>query len=114
MARMEWTIHYYSENLQQAILEFPPGIQARYVHLTERMVIFGPNLGMPHTRGFGEGLFEMRMKAKEGIGRVFFCTLSNQRIMMLHSFIKKSAKTPVKELKVARARLKEVKKDANS
>ena len=111
---MEWQIIYHSEDLQQVILDFPAGIQARYIHLTERMETFGPNLGMPHTRALGEGLFEMRMKSKEGIGRVLFCTLANQRIMMLHAFLKKCARTPARELKVARARLKEVKANADA
>ncbi len=105
---MDWEIHYFSDDVQDAILEFPAGIQARYIHLTERMVHFGPDLGMPHTRAMGKGLFELRMKAKEGIGRVSFCTLSRRRIVMLHAFIKKSTKTPTHELKTARSRLKEV------
>jgi phage-related protein len=105
---MEWHIVYYDEDLQRAIMGFPPGIQARYVPLSERMVVFGPDLGMPHTRPMGKGLFEMRMKAKEGIGRVFFGALPGRRIVMLHAFVKKSAKAPAKELKVARRRLKEV------
>ena len=72
------------------------------------MIVYGPDLGMPHTRAMGKGLFELRMKAKEGIGRVFFCTQPGRRIMMLHAFIKKSAKTPANELRIARARLKEL------
>ena len=114
MPLMEWEIVYYSTDLQQSLLEFPDGLQARFVHLTERMQRFGPNLGMPHTRPMGKGLFELRMKSKEGIGRVFFCILSDQRIMMLHALVKKSAKTPAKELKIARARMKEVNKDADA
>jgi phage-related protein len=106
---MEWQIAYFREDVQDAIMAFPPGIQARYIHLTERMIVFGPDLGMPHTRAMGKGLFELRMKSSEGIGRAFFCTLSRRRIMMLHAFIKKSAKTPPKELKIARTRLNEAK-----
>ena len=106
---MDWEILYYSDGVQEAILAFPPGLQARYVHLTERMLIFGPDLGMPYTRAMGKGLFELRMKSKEGIGRVFFCIRPNQQIMMLHAFLKKSAKTPAKEMKVARERMREVK-----
>jgi phage-related protein len=108
MTYVEWEIDYYSDDLQQAILALPAGLQARYVHLTQRMLIFGPDLGMPHTRAMGKGLFELRMKSKEGIGRVFFCTRPGRRIMMLHAFVKQSAKTPSKELKVARDRMKEV------
>lgn len=111
---MEWDIDYYNEDLQRQILELPAGIQARYLHLTERMLTFGPDLGMPHTRSMGKGLFEMRMKSKEGIGRVLFCTLPGRRIFMLHAFIKKSSKTPARDLKIARARLKEVKGNAET
>ena len=50
----------------------PAGILARYLHLTDLMLEFGPNLGIPHTRTLKDKLFELRMKGKEGIGRVFF------------------------------------------
>jgi len=66
---------------------------------------------MPHTQAMGQGLFELRLKSKEGIGRVFFCLLSAQRIMMLHAFVKKSGKTPARELKIAYARMREVPTD---
>jgi phage-related protein len=114
MPKMEWEIAYYDENLQDTVLAFPAGIQARYIHLTERMLAFGPDLGMPHTRAMGKGLFELRMKSKEGIGRVLFCTLPGRRIVMLHAFVKKSQKTPARELTVARARLKETQADADA
>lgn len=58
------------------------------------MTAVGPNLGPPHTDSFGEGLFELRLKGAEGIARVFFCALIGRRIMMLHSFVKKTRKTP--------------------
>ena len=88
-------------------MALPAGIQARYIHLTERMHIHGANLGMPHTKAMKDGLFELRMKSKEGIGRVFYCTLVNKRIVMLHSFIKKTQKTPSKEIKLAEKLKKE-------
>jgi len=56
--------------------------------------------------------FELRLKGAEGIARVFFCTLVGQRIVMLHSFIKKSDKTPPRERRMAESRMKEV-RDAN-
>jgi hypothetical protein len=56
---MDWEIVYYDDGVQEALLAFPPGLQARYVHLTERMLTFGPDLGMPHTRAMGQSLFEL-------------------------------------------------------
>jgi phage-related protein len=38
-----------------------------------------------------------------------YCTLVGRRIVMLHSFIKKTQKTPLGDLDIARSRLKEVK-----
>jgi phage-related protein len=73
------------------------------------MEVYGPDLGMPHTRAMGEGLFELRLKAAEGIARVFYCTMVGKKIVILHQFIKKTDKTPSKELEIARRRLKEVK-----
>ena len=106
---MKWEIIYYSAGFQEEILGLPEGILARYIALSDRMETYGPNLGMPHTRAMGGGLFEIRAKGKEGIGRVFYCTIVGNRIMMLHCFVKKTEKTPSRELEIARKRLKEVK-----
>ena len=75
------------------------------------MLAIGPNLGEPHTKAMGGGLFELRLKGAEGIVRVFYCTLIGKRIVMLHSFVKKSQRTPKQELEVARSRLKEIKNE---
>jgi len=83
---------------------------ARYVVLTRRMVAIGPNLGAPHTKAFGEGLFELRLKAADGIARVFFCTLVGKRIVMLHSFVKKTERTPPHDRELAETRMKEIKR----
>jgi len=106
---MSYTIVYYSEALQAEIMTLPATLQARYIGLTERMMEYGANLGQPHTEAFGNGLFELRLKGSEGIARVFYCTLVGRQIVMLHCFVKKSQKTPVKERKIAEKRMKEVK-----
>jgi phage-related protein len=106
---VSYAIEYYSEVVQNEILGLPDSLAARYVVLSRRIAAVGPNLGAPHTEAFGDGLFELRLKGKEGIARVFFCALIGRRVMMLHSFIKKSQKTPTKEIDLARKRMKEVK-----
>ena len=110
---MDYRIEYYSEGVEEAILGLPDTLAARYIVLTRRLTAVGANLGPPHTESFGDGLFGLRLKGTDGIARVFFCTLIGRRIMMLHSFVKKSQKTPLRELDVARRRMKEV-KDANA
>ena len=110
---MNWTITYYSEAVQNEILAMPAGFLARFLKYTDRMALYGPDLGMPHTRAMGEGLFELRLKSAEGIARVFCCTMIGNRVVMLHQFTKKTDKTPSRELAIAKRRLKEV-KDAHS
>ncbi|HNA20066.1 MAG TPA: type II toxin-antitoxin system RelE/ParE family toxin [Agitococcus sp.] len=46
-------------------------------------------------------MFELRLKSKEGIARVFYCILIGKRIVILHSFVKKSLKTPPNERRIA-------------
>jgi len=105
---MSWRVTFYSERVEKEILEFPTGILADLLHILEMIEDLGPNLGKPHTAPMGGGLFEIRAKGKEGIGRSFFAIAVNDEIVILHSFIKKSQKTPKKELDKARKRLKEL------
>jgi len=105
---MNWRIEYYSPKLEEDVLNLPTGLLARYLHLIDLMLEFGSNLGMPHTKAIEGGLFELRVKGKEGIARVFYCTKIGKRIVMLHVFVKKTQKTPKKEMKLAMQRMKEV------
>ncbi len=59
-------------------MALPVGIQARYIHLTKRMLIHGANFEMPHTKPMKDGLFELRMKSKKGIERAFYYIFSEQ------------------------------------
>lgn len=106
---VNYTIEYYSEDVKNEIDQLPLTMRARYKHLTERMKVYGGDLGEPHTSAFGGGLFELRIKSSNGIARVFYCTLIGKRIVMLHSFLKKTQKTPLPERRKAEARLQEVK-----
>ena len=105
----DWKIVYHCESVMQFVNGLPVGIRACYARVTERMIVYGPNLGMPYTRAMGEGLFEIRAHGREGIARVFYCTAVGHKIVMLHGFVKKTDQTPKKELKIATRRLHEVK-----
>ena len=108
---MTWKVRFFSQRLETEILALPAGFVARFLRYAERMELYGPDLGMPHTRAMGHGLFELRLKAANGVARVFYCTIVNRQIVMLHQFAKKTGKTPAKELGIARRRMKEVKND---
>jgi phage-related protein len=106
---MKWKVSYYDDSVMHQILKLPKTLLARYLRTVNLIEVFGANLGEPHSKAFGNGLFELRLKGKEGIARVFYCTVIGKEVIMLHSFIKKTQKTPARELEIARLRLKEIK-----
>ena len=98
---MTSTVTFHSSTVEAEILALPAGFVARFVRYAERLEMYGLDLGMPHTRAMGDGLFELRLKAAEGIARIFYCTVVGRRIVVLHHFVKKTEKTPRKELEIA-------------
>ncbi len=105
---MTWEVTFYGD-VQTDILALPPKLQARMIRLLEMIEKHGANLGDPHTKPMGDGLFEIRAKAKEGIARGLFCYMDGQKIKVLHAFVKKTEKTPKKDLDLAKDRLREIK-----
>jgi phage-related protein len=106
---MKWEFIYYNNRVKREILFLPKELLAEFYAMQQIMQEKGPSLGMPYTRAMGDGLFEMRLSDKDGIARVFYCTIEKYEIFVLHSFIKKTRTTPDRELQLARKRLKEVK-----
>lgn len=90
---MKWKITYYNGRVKEALEAWPDKLLAHYLRIIDMIETYGPNLGLPFTRAMGDGLFEIRTKIHQGIGRVFF---------------KKTNETPQKELAIARRRMKEV------
>ena len=105
---MPYAIEYFNEGILSEIEAWPVGILADYAHLVELLTEFGPRLRMPHSRSLGGGLFELRPRGREGIGRVLYCFLLGERVVVLHAFLKKTQSTAPREQRIARRRMKEV------
>src|SRR5690554_7325701 len=78
---MDWEIEFY-DTVGEELAKMPPKIQARMIRLMELMEKHEANLGEPHTKSLGGELFEIRAKAKEGIGRGIFCYMQGKRIII--------------------------------
>jgi phage-related protein len=104
----KWSLEYFDSTVEAALLNLPDGLLSRYFRLAELMMEFGSNLGMPHTRPIGNGVFELRIKGNEGIARALFCTKMGKRIIVLYVFVKKTQKTPKKIIELANKRMSEV------
>ena len=105
---MLYSIEYFHSKVLAEIESWPADTLADYARIAELLMEHGPNLRLPHSRAFGEGLFELRPRGRSGIGRAFYCFLTGRRAVVLHAFVKKSQQTPDRELKLARKRMKEV------
>ena len=72
---------------------------------------FGEPLRLPLVNGFGDGLWEVRVRlTSRRIARVFF-TVQGPEMVLLHGFLEKSQKTPDKEVKLARQRKRDWEKE---
>ena len=73
-----------------------------------KTVQFGWPLGMPLVEKLESGLWEVRTKLENKILGVIF-TMTDDHIVLLHGFIKKTQKIVKQDLDTARCRMKEVK-----
>lgn len=78
--------------------------KARVVRTLELLKEFGNNLRLPYSKALGKNLFELRIKGKQEI-RLFY-TYYNSNAVILHGFVKKTQKTPQKEITIALKKLK--------
>ena len=106
---MAFEIEYFNPRILAAIESWPVEILADYAKLVELLPEYGPSLRMPHSRSLGEGLFELRARGREGIGRAFYGFLVGKRVSIVHAFIKRTEETPERDSKIAHKRVKELK-----
>ena len=107
---MRWTVEILNAAVAAEIAALPKNMGARLARL----------IGVIQEAGFGalpresakhlEGkLWELRVTGRDGISRAIYITATGQRVVILRVFVKKSQKTPQRELDIARQRAKEVK-----
>lgn len=83
-------------------LERPTGTKVgRMIDLLEQS---GSLLGMPYSKSLGNNLFELRARGQQEV-RIFYIFYDNKAIL-LHGFVKKTQKTPLREIETAQAKLK--------
>jgi len=105
---MPWSITFYNDKVEAETQALPPGMLASFLRITELIEEFGPNLGRPHTAPLSQGLFEIRSKGREGVGRSVFCTVRDQEIVVPITVVKKASRISKRHMDMARKRMKEV------
>ena len=104
-----WTVTTLNEIVDAEIEALPADMRARLVRLSEMITTHGihslPRDAVDHLE---DRLWELRIRGKAGISRAVYVTASGQRVVIVRAFIKKTQKTPERELRLARERAKRV------
>ena len=84
-------------------------MQARYLRLADLIEAHGlDRVGAPHVKHLEGKLWELRITGRDGLARAIYVTATGRRVVVLHVFVKKTQKTPPRNLETARKRLKEL------
>lgn len=106
---MAWTVTTLNDVVDAEIEVLPADMRARLVRFTEIIEDHGlaalPRDAVDHLE---DKLWELRIRGRDGISRAIYVTASGQRVVIVRVFVKKTQKTPNKELRLARERAKDV------
>lgn len=66
------------------------------------------NVREPYVKHISGKIWEMRAKDKDGIVRALYVTVTGKKVVILHTFVKKTQKTPQEAINLAIKRGKEL------
>ena len=99
---MMWTVETFSSDVDEELDQFDDAMLARLKRIRALVEQEGPQaLKMPLARPLRKGLWELRLTGKNRIGRTIYLTFAGKRVVLLRAFIKKSEKTPAREIEIA-------------
>jgi phage-related protein len=106
---MPWTVETLNSVVDQEVAALPADMRARLTRLTNLIELIGfealPRDSVKHLEG---RLWELRITGRDGISRAIYVTASGRRMVILRAFVKKTQKTPPRELELARQRARDV------
>lgn len=94
---------------EREIKKLPIDLQARFLHVAEMLEDLGPRrVGEPHVKHLSKKLWEMRMRGKDGIARAIYFAATGKRLIVVRAFVKKSQKTPRRDIEIATSRMRDL------
>ena len=107
---MKWIVETLNKKVDEELESLSPRLKAKFLHVANLLESFGPSkVKEPYVKYIGHKLWEIRVKGPDNIARAIYITTKPKRVVILHVFIKKTQKTPSKNIELALSRLKEVK-----
>ena len=107
---LSWTVETLNETVEAEVAVLPEDMRARLARIVLLIEEKGlERVGEPHVKHLEGRLWEMRMKGRSGISRALYVTVVAQRVVILRVFIKKTERTPRREVDLALSRAKLIK-----
>ena len=91
-----------SEPVKQFLNSLDKKMRAKMVRTIEALQNNGNDLREPYSKHLDDGIFELRAKVGTDISRVLYFFFIGQRVILTNGFIKKTQKTPTKEINLAK------------
>lgn len=108
---MPWSVHLLSRIVSAELEALPEDMRARFVRIVELIEQHGlEKLREPLVKHLDKELWEIRISGRDGISRALYVTASGMRVVVVRVFVKKTQKTPPREIRLARQRAKEIDK----
>jgi phage-related protein len=111
---MQWSIEYYvAENGKSPARDFIGSLsaesKAKFIFIADLLTEYGLNVREPYVKPItgSRKLFEIRIKDRQNIHRVFYFAFTGRKLVLLHGFTKKTDKTPPREIELAEVRMKD-------
>ena len=109
---MTWVVELLDNRVREELDVLPADMKARFRRIVELIQDYGfDRVREPHVRHLEGSLWEMRLKGKDGISRAIYVTARGRRVVVVRVFVKKTQKTPRREIDLALERAKEVSND---
>ena len=107
--RVGWTVELLDSRVRGELEVLPADMKARFRRIVELIQAYGlEQMREPHIKHLEGPLWEMRMKGRDGISRAIYVTATGRRVVVVRVFVKKTQKTPRREINQALERAKEV------
>ena len=95
-------VYFFHEDLEKFISSLEELTIAKAVRVIMLLERFGSNLGMPQSKALAGGIFELRIRGIQEV-RIFYA-FHKRTAVLLYGYIKKTEKTPVREIRTAMKR----------
>jgi len=106
---MTWTVTFVNAAAKAEVTTLPLDMRASFARIADMISGFDlMAVHEPHVKHLTGKIWEMRLKGRDGIARSIYVVASGQRVVVLRTFIKKTQETPPKEIRLALARMKEI------